>query len=76
MIDLNGFPILSAIIFGPLIGAVILAFLPRDNFRLIRWAVPKLGRPLPVVPLRRPKALIWLFYPASVFSGVPGSKGE
>ena len=38
MINLNGFPILSAIIFGPLIGAIVLAFLPRDNFRLIRWA--------------------------------------
>jgi NADH-quinone oxidoreductase subunit M len=38
LIDLGGFPILSAIIFGPLIGAVILAFLPRDNFKLIRWS--------------------------------------
>jgi hypothetical protein len=29
MIDLSGIPILSAIIFGPLIGALVIAFLPR-----------------------------------------------
>ena len=43
----------------------------------IGWAVPKLGRPEPpLVPLRRPKALIWSLYPALVTSGIPGSQGE
>ncbi|MEO7117980.1 MAG: NADH-quinone oxidoreductase subunit M [Candidatus Limnocylindrales bacterium] len=37
MIDLGGFPILSAVIFTPLIGAVLLAFVPRTQERLVRW---------------------------------------
>ena len=36
MINLSGVPILSAIVFGPLIGAVVLAILPRENKQLLR----------------------------------------
>jgi NADH-quinone oxidoreductase subunit M len=35
--NLSGFPILSAIVFGPLVGAFVLAFLPREEVKLIRW---------------------------------------
>ncbi len=38
MIDLSGLPILSAIIFAPLLGALVIAFLPRQEVQLIRWA--------------------------------------
>jgi NADH-quinone oxidoreductase subunit M len=37
MLDLTGIPILSAIIFGPLVGALVLAFVPGDSVRGIRW---------------------------------------
>jgi NADH-quinone oxidoreductase subunit M len=36
MIDLSGLPILSAIIAAPIIGAIILAFLPGQNVRLVK----------------------------------------
>jgi len=36
MINLSGVPILSAIVFGPLVGAVVLALLPRENKQLLR----------------------------------------
>jgi NADH-quinone oxidoreductase subunit M len=36
VINLSGLPILSAIVFGPLLGAVVLAFLPRENRQLLR----------------------------------------
>ncbi|MEA2622285.1 MAG: NADH-quinone oxidoreductase subunit [Chloroflexota bacterium] len=35
--DMTGLPILSAIVFGPLIGALVIAFLPRQETQLIRW---------------------------------------
>ena len=39
MIDtLRGLPLLSLVILVPLIGAVIIAFLPKERLRLIRWA--------------------------------------
>jgi NADH-quinone oxidoreductase subunit M len=37
MLDLTGIPILSAIIFAPLVGVLILAFVPGDQARWIRW---------------------------------------
>ncbi len=37
MIDLPGIPILSLIIFTPLVGALLLAFIPGQNLRAIRW---------------------------------------
>jgi NADH-quinone oxidoreductase subunit M len=36
--NLEGLPILSAIVFGPLVGALVIAFLPRQETQLIRWA--------------------------------------
>jgi NADH-quinone oxidoreductase subunit M len=36
MIDLSGLPILSAIIAAPIIGAIILGFLPGQNVRLVK----------------------------------------
>ena len=35
--DLSTFPILTAITFTPLVGALVIAFIPRDQHRLIRW---------------------------------------
>jgi len=35
--DLGGFPILSAIVFTPLIGALLIAFVPRERDDLVRW---------------------------------------
>ena len=34
---MTGLPILSLIVFSPLLGAVVLAFVPADNRRLVRW---------------------------------------
>ncbi|MGZ3586546.1 MAG: complex I subunit 4 family protein [Candidatus Limnocylindrales bacterium] len=34
---MNGVPILSLVIFSPLIGALVLAFVPRERLALIRW---------------------------------------
>jgi len=34
---MNGFPLLSAIVFVPAIGAFLLLFVPGDNHRAIRW---------------------------------------
>jgi NADH-quinone oxidoreductase subunit M len=36
MIDLSGLPILSAIVFAPLVGAVILGFVPGDHVRRVK----------------------------------------
>ncbi len=35
--DLGGFPILSAIVFTPLIGALLIGLVPRDRDDLVRW---------------------------------------
>ncbi|MDQ3554222.1 MAG: NADH-quinone oxidoreductase subunit M, partial [Chloroflexota bacterium] len=35
--ELGGFPILSAIVFTPLIGALLIAFVPRERDDLVRW---------------------------------------
>ena len=35
---LQSLPLLSLVTFIPLIGAVIIAFIPGDNLRAIRWA--------------------------------------
>ena len=37
MIDLTDIPILSLIILTPLVGALLLAFIPGQNLRAIRW---------------------------------------
>ena len=36
MIDISGLPILSLIIATPLVGAILLAFLPGENVRLVK----------------------------------------
>jgi NADH-quinone oxidoreductase subunit M len=36
-IDLSTLPILTAIVFLPLLGSVVIALLPRDSLRAIRW---------------------------------------
>lgn len=36
-IDLSNLPILTAIVFLPLLGSVVIALLPRDSLRAIRW---------------------------------------
>jgi NADH-quinone oxidoreductase subunit M len=33
----DGFPVLSAIVFAPLVGVLVLLLIPGDNHRLIRW---------------------------------------
>jgi NADH-quinone oxidoreductase subunit M len=38
MIDLSGLPILTLITFAPLVGALVIAFLPRERLNWIRWA--------------------------------------
>ena len=38
MIDLSGLPILTLITFTPLVGAIVIAFLPRERLSWIRWA--------------------------------------
>ncbi|MDQ3493167.1 MAG: NADH-quinone oxidoreductase subunit M, partial [Chloroflexota bacterium] len=35
--DFGGFPILSAIVFTPLIGALLIALVPRERDDLVRW---------------------------------------
>ena len=35
---MNGVPLLTLVIFVPLIGALLIAFIPRANLRAIRWA--------------------------------------
>ena len=34
---MDGFPVLSAIVFAPLVGVLVLLLIPGDNHRLIRW---------------------------------------
>ena len=34
---MNGLPVLSLIVFTPLIGVLVLLFVPGTNLRLIRW---------------------------------------
>ena len=34
---MGGFPILSVLIFFPLVGVVIIAFINRENVNVIRW---------------------------------------
>ena len=36
--------ILSIILFTPLVGAVVLLFVPKDNKDAIRWIANKIGR--------------------------------
>ena len=35
---MNGLPLLTLVTFIPLIGALLIAFIPRTNLRAIRWA--------------------------------------
>ena len=44
MVDLSGVPILSLIIFTPLVGALLLALIPGGNLRAIRYAALGVAR--------------------------------
>ena len=40
---MTGWPILSLVVFTPLIGVALIVLVPKDNHRLIRWIAERFG---------------------------------